>query len=426
MSSGFQQRALSGCLLIATLLLGTKSLCAQTEGQSRSVVIDTNPSPTHKPGQYFALIVGINDYQHLQHLSTPRNDAQELTSVLSDQYGFKTQLLLEATRDQIIEAFDRYRRTLNDTDSLLIYYAGHGYFDEEMQEAYWAPADAAQDTFARWIIAEEVTGAAQAFPARHVLVISDSCYSGMLTQTARPSTIQDRANSLEKVLQTKSRSVMSSGANEPVADSDAPGHFSKHSVFANLLLQDLSQFHENAFTAEQLYGQIRQQVLVLEHVKQSPLFKPIRGSEEGGDFVFIRVRSGDDAEGAAIIHSHEKEPLPPPINLDEEAVRTALDNYEEAYASMNVRELKKVWPSLSRDQEKAIKTGFEIPGLKSVKVELRNRTLHIEGSTATAMCDQWMIYTIGGRRRPPQSNSVEILLSKNSVGDWAVNGVKGK
>jgi uncharacterized caspase-like protein len=258
MSSGFQQ--LSSCLLTATLLVGTESLCAQTEGQTRSVVVDTKPSPTHKPGQYFALIVGINDYQHLPHLSTPRNDAQELTSILSDQYGFKTQLLLEATRDQIIGAFDRYRRTLNDTDSLLIYYAGHGYFDDEMHEAYWAPADAGEDTLARWIIAEDVTGAAQAFPARHVLVISDSCYSGMLTQETGRSTIPDRANSLEKVLQTKSRQVMSSGGDEPVADSDAPGHFSKHSVFANVLLQDLSQFEANEFTAEQLFGQIRQQV----------------------------------------------------------------------------------------------------------------------------------------------------------------------
>jgi hypothetical protein len=107
-------------------------------------------------------------------------------------------------------------------------------------------------------------------------------------------------------------------------------------------------------------------------------------------------------------------------------VRAALDNYEEAYASMNVRELKKVWPSLSRDQEKAIKGGFETPGLKAVNVKLRNRSVRIDGGTATAMCDQWMIYTLAGRRRPPQTNSVEILLSKNSVGDWAVNGVKGK
>ena len=333
-------------------------------------------------------------------------------------------MLLEATRDQIIGAFDRYRRTLNDTDSLLIYYAGHGYFDEEMHEAYWAPVDAGQDTFARWIIAEEVTGAAQAFPARHVLVISDSCYSGMLTQDVGRSTIPDRANSLEKMLRTKSRHVISSGGDEPVADSDAPGHFSKHSVFANVLLQDLSQFQANEFTAEQLFAQISQQVRT--RAKQGPLFRPIQGSEDGGDFVFMRVRNGVVGEGPAIIHSNEKEPLPPPINPDEEAVRTALNDYEEAYASMNVRELKKVWPSLSRDQEKEIKSGFETPGLKAVNVKLRNRTVHINGGTAIAMCDQWMIYTFAGRRRPPQTNSVEILLSKNSIGDWAVNGVKGK
>jgi len=418
MHFGLQRRTISSGLLTATLLFGTGYLSAQSKDQTRSVEIETKPSSTHKPGQYFALIVGINDYQHLPHLSTPDNDAQELTSILRDQYGFKTELLLEATRDQIIGAFDRYRRTLNDTDSLLIYYAGHGYFDDEMHEAYWAPVDAGKDTFARWIIAEDVTGAAQAFPARHVLVISDSCYSGMLTQDTGRSTISDRANTLEKVLQTKSRYVMSSGGNEPVADSDAPGHFSKHSVFANVLLQDLSQFQANEFTAEQLFGQIRQQVR--ERATQRPIFRPIQGSEEGGDFVFIRVRRGED------VHSREKEPLPPPINPDTEAVLAALDNYEEAYDSMNVRELKKVWPSLSKDQEKAIKSGFETPGLKAVKVELRNRTVHIDGGTATATCDQWMIYSLGGRRRPPQTNSVEILLSKNSVGDWAVSRVEGK
>lgn len=207
----------------------------------------------------------------------------------------------------------------------MIYYAGHGYFDEETHHAYWAPVDAGQETFARWIIAEDVTGAAQAFPARHVLVISDSCYSGMLTQDTGRSTISDRANTLEKILQTKSRYGMSSGGDEPVADSDALGHFSKHSVFANVLLQDLSQFQTNEFTAEQLFGQISRQIR--ERANQRPIFRPIQGSEEGGDFVFIRMRRGED------IHSHEKEPLAPPINPDAEAVRTALDNYEEAYAS---------------------------------------------------------------------------------------------
>ena len=372
------------------------------------------------------MIVGINNYQHLPPLLTPRNDAQEIALVLSDQYGFKTQLLLDATRDQIVGALDRYRRTLSEADSLLIYYAGHGYFDKEVDQAYWAPVDAGQDTYARWVIATEVTGTAKAVPARHVLVISDSCYSGMLTRDVRLATVYgDREKYLEKMIQTKSRHVMSSGGNEPVADSDAPGHFSSHSVFANVLLQDLSQFPTKEFTAEQLFIQIKEQVG--GRSKQIPQYNSIRDSaHDGGDFVFVRVRGGEVNEGAAIVHSNLKEPSPPIENPDEEAVRTALDKYEEAYASMDVQEIKKVWPSLSKDQQKEIKNGLEAPGLKAVKVQLRNRTTNIGEGKAAVECDQWMVYTFAGRRQPPQTNSVEILLAKDSRGAWAVSEVKGR
>jgi hypothetical protein len=428
-SFSFQQLASLGCLVAATLLISPVSSYAQSGGQKRDVVVDTKtPSSllAQKTGNYFALIVGINDYQRLPHLSTPRNDAQELASVLSDQFGFKTQLLLDATRDQILKALDGYRRTLGESDNLLIYYSGHGYFDKETGQAYWAPVDAGLDTFARWIITTEITATAKAVPARHVLVISDSSYSGMITLDARHPTPSDRANYLEKMLQTKSRDVMSSGGDEPVADSDASDHSSHRSVFANVLLQNLSQFPSNEFTAEQLFTQIKEQVAA--RARQVPSYNPIRDSlHEGGDFVFIRARKGEVNEGtASSLHSLEREPPSTPENPDQEAVRTVLDNYEEAYSSMDVSELRKVWPSLSRNQEKEIKSSFDSPGLKAIKIQLRNRTTRIDGGKATATCDQWMVYTFAGRRQPPQTNSVEILLSKNSEGTWVVNEVKGK
>jgi hypothetical protein len=424
----FRQRPFFTCLLAATLLIGSGFLWAQTPRQKRKVIDKTTStaSSVQKAGSPFALVVGINDYQHLPHLLTPVNDAKEIASVLSDQYGFRTQLLLDATRDQIVGALDGYRRALTEADSLLIYYAGHGYFDKDVDQAYWAPVDAGEDTYARWIIATEITGTAKAVPARHVLVISDSCYSGMLAREASLSIpSNDRANFLEKMLQTKSRHVMSSGGNEPVADSDAKDHFSSHSVFANALLQGLSQFPTNEFTAQELFTQIKEQVG--GRSKQVPQYNPIRDSlHEGGDFVFVRVRSAGVSEGTAIIHSNVKEPPAPPTNQDEEAVRTALNDYEDAYASMDVRELRKVWPSMSRGQEREIKNGFEAPGLRAVKVQLRNRTTTIAGGTATVNCDQWMVYTFAGRRQPPQINSVVILLAKNAQGNWVVNEVKGR
>jgi uncharacterized caspase-like protein len=421
---GLRQQTLLALLFTVAVLICQVSWPNQAEGQKRTVIVDTkptNPSSVQLTGNgnYFALIVGINDYQYLPHLITPHNDAQDLALLLGDQYGFKTQLLLDPTRDQIVEALDRYRRTLSERDNLLIYYAGHGYFDKEINQGYWAPVDAGQDTYARWIIATEITGTANAVPARHVLVISDSCYSGMLTRDVKLPGVMDRPNYIERMLQAKSRQVMASGGDEPVADSDAPGRFSRHSVFANVLLQNLSQFKTNEFTAEQLFAQVKEQVHA--RAKQEPQYKTMgASSDQGGDFVFIRVGSG-----AARVQAYEKEPPPIPLNPDEEAVRAALDNYEEAYASMDVRELKKVWPSLSKDQEKELKNGFAVPNLRAVKVQLRNRMTLIDGSAATAKCDQWMIYTFAGRRQPPQINSVVILLSKNTHGEWAVSGVKG-
>ena len=420
--------SIAGSILLAAVLAGVTPCVAQKPAD-RGVIDSTQKvSAVHSAGKYYALVVGISGYQHLPHLVTPLNDAKEIATVLSDEYGFNTEVLLDATRDQILEALDRLRRSVDENDSLLIYYAGHGYFDKDIDEAYWAPVDAGQDTYAHWIISTEITGTARAIPARHVLVISDSCYSGMLTRAANvdmSSNASNRDAYLAKMLQTKSRTVMSSGGNEPVADSDAPGHFSNHSVFANALLQDLSQPQISEFTGEQLFVELKEQVG--GRSRQVPEYNPIRDSlHDGGDFVFIHAGKGAIDEGEATIHSVTKEPTEDAPSRDDEGVRTALDNYEDAYESMDIHEIKKVWPSLSKDQEKELKAGFQAPGLNAVKVQLRNRTTKVSGDTAVADCDQWMIYTFSGKRQPPQTNSVEIFLAKDSRGTWAISSVKGK
>jgi hypothetical protein len=270
----------------------------------------------------------------------------------------------------------------------------------------------------------------RAIPARHVLVIADSCYSGMLTlRTAvapGSGSASDLANAsyLEKMMQARSRNVLASGGDEPVADGDAPGHFSTHSVFANVLLENLSLMQAREFTAEQLYirvfGDVQQR-----HAIQKPEYDRIPEDDlphQNGDFVFRRVKT---AQGPIEVAHAAREPVVSP-NPDEDAVRAALDNYEDAYESMDIRELKKVWPSLSKSQEKELKNGFQAPGLNAVKIQLRNRTLRLDGESATANCDQWMIYTFAGRRQPPRTSSVEILLAKESGGTWAIHAVKGR
>ena len=44
------------------------------------------------------------------------------------------------------------RKKLGSNDNLLIYYAGHGEFDKNVEKAYWLPVDAQRDDPTNWII----------------------------------------------------------------------------------------------------------------------------------------------------------------------------------------------------------------------------------------------------------------------------------
>jgi uncharacterized caspase-like protein len=408
------------CLLVADASLSNLSVIFAQTNLKREVTATPSESPGQSRGNYYALVIGIANYQHLPKLITPVSDAKDVENILRVAYGFKTQALPDATRDQILEALDHDRRTLGVDDSLLIYYAGHGFYDELEDQAYWAPVDAGQDTYAHWIIATEITSRARAIPARHVLVVSDSCYAGKLARSFAPAVAAADARGpfITRMFQEKSRDLMSSGGDEPVSDSDVQGH-GNHSVFANALIRGLKQMTFDRFSAAELFDQYVR-VQVPGRSKQQPEYTPIRDSgHEGGDFVFFRTREGFTP--AAI-----REDMPPmsPTSPEEEAIRSALSRYQAAYASMDTDLLKQVWPSLSRSQIRELRSGFD--RARAVIVELRGQQITLGGDTATVTADQWMKWTRAGHQQPPQANSVEIQLKKSADGSWLVAGVRGR
>jgi hypothetical protein len=417
------------CIGVLTLSPAPRFSPAQTRMSQRGVIVSTEKQPAANsgPGIYYALVIGLSNYKEYPALHTPNNDATQVASVLQHVYGFKTEVLLDANRQQIMDAFSRYQHTPTDADSLLIYIAGHGFNNKKMGITYLLPVDAGKDSYNNWITNQEITGTVRAVPAKHVLVIADTCFSGTLraaagTGDADADQILDLKDLtyLDKMKLIKSRNVLASGGDEPVSDGDGHGLESKHSIFASVLLQNLSKTKDSEFTGGDLY-----QKVVHEVTGQTPQYDAISecsNCAERGDFVFHRLGT---ASTAAIpveqfnLPVHQRNP-------DEDAVKTALDTYQEAYTSMDLHELRKAWPSLSKSQEKEIKGGFQAPGLQAVKVELRNRVLNVASDTAVAKCDQWMIYTFEGRRQPPQTSSVEISLMKDPHGAWTVNGVKGR
>jgi len=239
-------------------------------------------------GAYFALIIGNNNYEYLPRLQTAIKDAREIESVLQKEYGFNTILLLDATRNQILKAINNSRRDLEENDHFLIYYAGHGEFDTVADKAYWLPLDAQSNDDTNWIIVDTITSNLKRIPARHVMVVADSCYSGTLTRRAITNLSSDskRGRYLKKMLEKSSRTLLASGGNEPVSDSGGGGH----SVFAAAFIDGLRDMEKEFFTAEELFFEhIKQRVA--GNAAQVPEYNTIRNSgHDGGDFVFVRAK----------------------------------------------------------------------------------------------------------------------------------------
>jgi len=239
-------------------------------------------------GNYYALVIGNNNYKYLKKLQTATNDAMRVADALKLRYGFDIKLLLDADRDAILDAVNYFRRILKQDDQLLIYYAGHGSFDTIASKAYWLPVDAQRDNDKNWIIVDTITSNIKRISSNHILIVADSCYSGTFTRASavgKLESAQKRRIYLNKMQAKKSRTLLASGGNEPVSDIGGQGH----SVFGRAVLVGLNKIESTEFTAEELYIQYIKE-MVAGSSDQTPEYRIIRNSgHEGGDFVFKRI-----------------------------------------------------------------------------------------------------------------------------------------
>lgn len=235
-------------------------------------------------GNYYALVIGNNEYLYVPKLETAENDAKEVASVLAQNYGFRAKLLLNATRKDILDAINEFKLKLNSNDNLVIYYAGHGIKDVS---AYWLPVDAKQDSTTEWIQAETITTELKKINSNHILIISDSCYSGELSRSIEtPHKQGNREFYLKKLFSKKSRTLISSGGNEPVADAGG----GNHSIFTKAFIDALKNTAESVFTDDELFNKNIKEI-VAGNADQTPQYSALRNSgHENGSFIFFKKK----------------------------------------------------------------------------------------------------------------------------------------
>ena len=247
-------------------------------GGSSSVTPSSIPDLAY--GDYYALVIGNNDYQQLSPLRTAINDARAVSTLLEVEYGFNVKLLENATRVDIVKSISTLRSQVGNQDNLLIYYAGHGHLDEAANEGYWLPIDASRDDPSNWVTTDQIVGQIRGMQAKHVMVVADSCFSGTMTRAIK---IEQRTpDYLQRIVKTKSRTVLTSGGLEPIMDSGG----GSHSVFAEAFITLLAENTE-VLDASQLFRQLRPKVMV--NSDQTPEYGDIRkAGHDGGDFLFVR------------------------------------------------------------------------------------------------------------------------------------------
>jgi uncharacterized caspase-like protein len=243
-------------------------------------------------GNYYALVIGNNDYKLMRPLKTAVADAREVARVLEVEYGFRVRMLENASRYDMLAALNDMRERLTEKDNLLIYYAGHGELDERNQRGYWLPIDAEPNSTANWISNVAITDVLNSMNVQQLLVVADSCYAGTLTRSSLGRlegglSENERLRLLAVMAHQRSRMVMTSGGVEPVLDSAGGGHSAFAQAFVSVL-----QSNVGVLQGQELFGHLRLRVAAVAdrvQMRQVPEYAPIKfAGHESGDFVFVR------------------------------------------------------------------------------------------------------------------------------------------
>jgi hypothetical protein len=233
-----------------------------------------------KEVNYHALLISVNEYDDpdIADLDHPARDGMKLKEVLAKKYLFKPRnikWLKNPSREDMIVAFDNLGKILTDKDNLLIFFAGHGYWDKNLEVGYWLPSDSKKTNPANWFANSTIRDYVGGIKAKHVLLISDACFSGGILKTRSP--FSDATPGVIKMYNLPSRKAITSGTLNEVPD---------ESVFMKYLINKLEQNQQKYLTSEHLFTIIKP--AVLNNSETIPQYGTIQSAgDEGGDFIFI-------------------------------------------------------------------------------------------------------------------------------------------
>lgn len=234
----------------------------------------------------YILLFATDQYDHWTDLVNPIDDATSLAKVLKEKYGFEVEVLENPNQDDVYNKLRDYaERKFKPQDQLMIFFAGHGYFDETFGEGFVVAKNSLENDKAKtsYISHNRLRGIIQNIPCEHTFLAMDVCFGGTFDPVIASSRGMESGETndteyLVRKLGQRTRKYLTSGGKEYVSDG-IPG---KHSPFTLKLLEALSAGggSDRILTLSEIKTYV-------EKLKPEPRLGSFGDDKPESDFVFV-------------------------------------------------------------------------------------------------------------------------------------------
>jgi hypothetical protein len=236
----------------------------------------------------YALIFATDKYENWDDLVNPVNDAQNIASILKDKYGFQIEVIENPSLEEMTaKLYDYNTKKFNPQDQLFVFFAGHGYYDEVVNEGYVVASNSLMNDKGKnsYLSHNTLRSRLENIKCEHIFLTMDVCFGGTfdpLLAKARAGEAMDEATDtqyLVRKLTKRTRKYLTSGSKEYVSDG-IPG---KNSPFAGKFIQALREIGGGSgriLTLQEMNN-------YFQRLQTEPRFGGFGSDDPASDFVFV-------------------------------------------------------------------------------------------------------------------------------------------
>jgi tetratricopeptide (TPR) repeat protein len=237
------------------------------------------PAEESPMGKTWVILVENSEYRDFSNLTSPSKDIQLMQQALTHYKINKVIVKKNLTKREMERFFSIDLRDLvriNQVNSLLIWFAGHGL--NQNGTGYWIPADAKREVEFSYYNINALKASLYSYTSlSHILIVSDACETGPGFCIALRGPIESVGCTKTQLAQKKSAQVFTSSGE---------GYAYDNSLFTRSFANALLNNEDDCVSIEDIANRVS--LIVQTSSVQKPEFGRISGiPDELGTFIFI-------------------------------------------------------------------------------------------------------------------------------------------